>query len=159
MSVRAMLQMCLVILARSATFLDYEFGTNFGGVFFDYSGNSRMGVNGASWSTASTSSTAGIYTDRGLYQLNGQYVTLPPNDYATTGFHLGSTFTVTTWINTNHIYKSDNFIFTRSPGTLTFAITNPNSAAQTPPYSIKITIGAATGQATISSTSLNVSIS
>jgi hypothetical protein len=154
-----LIQALSIALINAATFLDYEFGTNFGAVFYDYSGNGRMGVNGASWLTASTSSTAGTYTDRGLYLSNTQYVTLPPNDYVTTGFHLGSTFTVTTWINTNHIYKSENYIFQRSPGGLIFSIYNPNSSPQTPPYSIKVVIGGTTGQASISSSSLDVSTS
>jgi hypothetical protein len=152
-----LLEAVSIALINAAILLDYEFGTNFGSVFYDYSGNGYMGVNGASWLTASA--TAGTFTDRGLYLSIAQYVTLPPNDYVTTGFHLGSTFTVTTWINTNKIYKSGNFIFQRSPGGLAFCIYNPNSVPNTPPYSVKIVIGSTTGQATVSSTSLNVSTS
>ena len=81
--------------------LQYNFGSsslassnpNFGQIFYDASGNNLFAVNG-------NSSSLDIYdttpTDRGAYFSSSAYnkITLPPNDFITSAFNLGSTFSI-----------------------------------------------------------------
>ena len=106
----------LVCACLATKIVEYTFGTNYGQVFHDFSGNSRDGVNGAS---SATSSEDTIATDRGAYFGNGNYqITLPANDQQASAFSLPSTFTIAAWIfpfNVNGLifyrYKDSNDYF------------------------------------------------
>lgn len=94
----------------SSKLLEYRFGLNFGQVFFDYSGNSNLGVNGISSGSTIEDSIA---TDRGAYFGVGNYrVTLPSNDQSPS-VKLRSGFSILFW----GIYEDYTYtLFHRSNG-------------------------------------------
>ena len=89
-------------LAQSSKLVEYKFGSSFGEVFYDYSGNGNHGQNGFSI-TSTTGNT--VPTDRGaLFPLTStSYIKLPPNEVKTSAVSLGSTFSLVMWTLTRDI--------------------------------------------------------
>ncbi|OMJ81592.1 hypothetical protein SteCoe_17901 [Stentor coeruleus] len=87
--------------ALCAKIIEYKFGTNFGQIFYDYSGNNRHAVNGNSSLTLDYDTKP---TDRGAFFAKDieNRIKLPPNDVATSNFYLGSKFSVVLWIMTGN---------------------------------------------------------
>lgn len=74
----------------------YKFGSNFGQIFYDYSGNGNHGQNGNSISNITNDI---IPTDRGAYYVGvSNYIMLPPNDKVPTPISLESTFSILLWV-------------------------------------------------------------
>jgi hypothetical protein len=78
----------------SATIAQYNFGNNFGTVFYDYSSNSNTAVNGMTTTTP---------TDRGAYFSWSctDNIVVPPNTQKTSAIVLGSAFSIAMWVNLN----------------------------------------------------------
>ena len=55
----------------------YEFANEYGIAFYDYSGNEEHAVNGIA--LANTSQDAGV-SDRGVYFVSNEVITLPANE-------------------------------------------------------------------------------
>ena len=102
----------LVIISQavSSAIFDYRFGLNFGKIFFDYSGNNLVAVNGISYNDSSTITTA---TDRGAYFSVGDCrISLPSNDLVQYPIY-PSVFSLVVWaIFQDYSY----YIFSRSSG-------------------------------------------
>ncbi|OMJ83265.1 hypothetical protein SteCoe_15853 [Stentor coeruleus] len=106
-----LLLICLEVhISLSGKILEYKFGTNFGQIFYDYSGNNWHAVNGDNSSTSYNDTKP---TDRGAFFVKDQQnrITLPPNDYVTSYFNLGSNFSIVMWVMTGDSY--DYTIFNR----------------------------------------------
>ena len=89
-------------LAFSTMIAEYQFITNFGSMFYDYSGNDMHGANSGT-----------IPTDRGAYfSGTSSSIILPPNAYVASNLVLGSTFTITMWVNL--LSSSDCYFYYRS---------------------------------------------
>ena len=88
--------------AFSAMVAEYQFITNFGSMLYDYSGNGMHGANSGT-----------IPTDRGAYfSGTSSSIILPPNAYVASNLVLGSTFTITMWVNL--LSSSDCYFYYRS---------------------------------------------
>ena len=87
----------LLSLAYSSKLVEYKFGTYFGEIFYDSSGNGNHGQNGASISTTVGNT---VPTDRGAYfkYSTDSYIKLPPNEVKTTSLSLTSTFSIVMWV-------------------------------------------------------------
>lgn len=81
-----------VLAVRIARF---KFGSNFGEIFYDYSGYMNHGQNGESIYNKNQDT---IPTDRGVYFVNEAYITLPPNEINPSPIDLGVTFSIVQWI-------------------------------------------------------------
>jgi hypothetical protein len=136
--------------------LQYNFGTNFGQVFNDTSGNGLFAVNGNSWSSSSNNQV--LMTDRGAYFSSSSdgnsYITLPPNDYTSASFGFGTTMSVSTWVNLKDISTTSSPIFRRVPSTASNqnSCSNPSSLnAQAFIYAVSDTNGQGTANAVTAS--------
>ena len=91
-----MLAVVLLLHASSASKLvEYKFYKNYGQIFFDFSGNSRHAISGATTS-AETSDVLG--TDRGAFLDGSSHkITLPPNTKDSRSFDLPPAFTILFW--------------------------------------------------------------
>jgi hypothetical protein len=81
---------------QASQLVHYKFGSNFGQIFFDYSGSGNHGQNGQSIDSDSCDT---IPFDRGAYfsAVNNKYILLPPNDIKSTPFYLMSSFSIIIW--------------------------------------------------------------
>ena len=95
----------------------YNFGSNFGQVFYDYSGNGNHGQNGDSLSSDSFDT---VPTDRGAYSDGSKYIKLPPNSKVSSSVNIGTVYSITLW----YLPISDNgfYITHRSWGSYFFFI-------------------------------------
>lgn len=107
----------LVFLSLADNLVYYKFGSNFGQIFYDYSGKGNHGQNGISTSSTTADTTP---TDRGAYFIGTSYIMLPPNNVLSTAVSIGSTFSIIIWIkpldNTDYyltyrIYDASNFFY------------------------------------------------
>ena len=82
-----------VIPIFSLEIIKYNFATNFGQVFYDFSDNHNYAVNGISSETLTQDTTP---TDRGAYFQIDNYdlITLPPNDITSNSIILENIFTI-----------------------------------------------------------------
>ncbi|OMJ81599.1 hypothetical protein SteCoe_17909 [Stentor coeruleus] len=90
--------------------LEYKFGTNFGQIFYDYSGKDMHAINGDYLNPDDYDTKP---TDRGAFFSpdSENLITLPPNDIAPTNFILPSSFSIVFWILVGDSH--DHSIFNR----------------------------------------------
>ena len=85
----------LSLQVLSYTYLvKYNFGLNFGQMFYDYSGNGNHGQNGDSLSLDSYDT---VPTDRGTYSDGRKYIKLPPNSQVSSSVNIGTAYSITLW--------------------------------------------------------------
>lgn len=103
----------------SEKILEYNFGKNFGQVFYDYSGNNNHAVNGESSLTVYKDTKP---TDRGAFFARDieNCIKLPPNDLVTNGFFISPTFSIIIWAMVGNSY--DYNIFYRHSETFDYVI-------------------------------------
>lgn len=103
----------------SEKILEYNFGKNFGQVFYDYSGNNNHAVNGESSLTVDQDTKP---TDRGAFFARDteNCIKLPPNDLVTNGFFISPTFSIIIWAMVGNSY--DYNIFYRHSETFDYVI-------------------------------------
>ena len=91
-----MLSLVLLLHASTASKLvEYKFYKNYGQIFFDFSGNSRHAISGASLAEDSSDI---LGTDRGAYfDGSSDRITLPPNEKNTKSLDLPTDFTILFW--------------------------------------------------------------
>ena len=83
-----------LIKSQSTTLLQHKFSENFGEIFYDFSDNERVSINGLS---STTKLKNVISTDRGIYfPLGDSTVTMPPNEFSTFSDQ-SSCFSITFW--------------------------------------------------------------
>ena len=122
----------LLQVTIGAKLVEYKFYKNYGQIFYDFSGNSRHGVNGIG---TNVDSDDVICTDRGaLFTATSDKVIVPPNNVDSRSFELPSTSSIVFWrkwipesskINFSIFYrKFDQFYIhlqrTSKPDTLSF---------------------------------------
>ena len=94
----------LIILSKTfaSNIINYKFGSNFGQVFYDYSGSGNHATNGYYiysdyYDTYSS--------DRGAYfQYQDRLIRLPPNDLVTNQLNLNSGFSILMWFYSFELY-------------------------------------------------------
>jgi hypothetical protein len=103
------------LVSSASIVAEYRFGSNFGQVFYDYSGNGHHAVNGLA-STSTSQDT--IATDRGAYfSSSGSQILLPPNDKVSSPFFLSTPFSITMWVLPT--CSNDCYLFTREVSGIT----------------------------------------
>ena len=94
-SIHIILSFKFVYLLAS-NLVNYKFGSNFGQIFYDYSGSGNHGQNGQSL-VADICDTVPI--DRGAYfSTQNSLIVLPPNNLKSDSFKLGPNFSIIMWI-------------------------------------------------------------
>ena len=102
----------LIILSEvfASNIVNYKFGSNFGQIFYDYSGSGNHGMNGNS-TISDPYDTISI--DRGAYfPTQNLYIRLPPNEYVPNSFNLNGDFSILMWFSTFHL-PADYYITRR----------------------------------------------
>ena len=81
MNCKYLLMLYFIRFVFSTKIVEYQFITNFGSMFYDYSGNGMHGANSGT-----------VPTDRGAYfSGTSSNIVLPPNTYVSSNLVLGST--------------------------------------------------------------------
>lgn len=98
----------LFSIALSSKLVEYKFGTYFGQIIYDSSGQGNHGQNGESILSV-LYDTRGH--DRGAYFRTSAptFIKLPPNEAVSTSLSLGSIFSLAIWL---YIYDTNNFYLT-----------------------------------------------
>ena len=102
----------LIIISKifASNIVNYKFGSNFGQIFYDYSGSGNHGVNG---DIILTDPYDTIPTDRGAYFPEySNHIKLPPNSRVANSVSLGSQFSIIMWFNCRET-NNDYYIFYR----------------------------------------------
>jgi hypothetical protein len=102
----------LLSTSLSTNVVYYKFGSNFGQIFYDYSGMGNHGQNGESI-TSNIKDT--IPTDRGAYfdLSTNTYIKLPPNNIKTSSLQLGSTFSIVMWFRPSYVASDTEYYLTK----------------------------------------------
>lgn len=97
-----------IALALGDKLVEYKFGTYFGQVFYDSSGNGNHGQNGDSIGNQAGDTRP---NDRGAYfrVAVNSYILLPPNEIKSTTLTISSTFSIVMWI---YPYDSNDYYLT-----------------------------------------------
>lgn len=85
----------ILSLVTASKIIEYRFGSNFGPIIADYSGNSHLGVNGDSYSTTTYDA---VFTDQGAFFTGYSAIKLPNNEIFSEYIKLTSLFSVTMWV-------------------------------------------------------------
>ena len=85
----------LTLVSLASKIVEYRLNYIYGQVFYDFSGNGRHGVNGA---TLAVEASDFLGTDRGAHSTgNSEKILLPANAQNVSAFLLPSSFSVTAW--------------------------------------------------------------
>ena len=101
----------LILISSASNIVYYKLSSNFGQIFYDYSGSGNHGQNGDS-TTTTTSDT--IPTRRGAYFSLTSFIMLPPNSVNTISMTLGPDFSLAMWFMTQD--NSDYYLSYRHKG-------------------------------------------
>ena len=90
--------MFLSLQTNSSQLAYYKFGSNFGQIFYDYSGSGNHGQNGYTLENDDRDTKP---TRTGAYFTVQQscYIMLPPNNIKSSSISIGSTFSIVMWFN------------------------------------------------------------
>ena len=88
---------CILSCIKGSNLVRYKFNSNFGQIFYDYSGSGNHGQNGDSIDPDYSDT---IPTSRGAYFKDSyNYIKLPNNDIQLSALNLGSQFSILMWFH------------------------------------------------------------
>ena len=85
-----------IVYLSASNLVNYKFGSNFGQIFYDYSGTGNHGENGITLGSDANDTRP---IDRGAYfDTQNKIINLPPNNIKSDPLKLGAYFSIITWV-------------------------------------------------------------
>ena len=103
---------CILSNVGGSNLVHYKFGSNFGQIFYDYSGNGNHGQNGDSTDQDEKDT---IPDSRGAYfKDNNRFIRLPYNSIKDEALSLGSQFSILMWFYHSDVEPYNTFLIKRA---------------------------------------------